>query len=249
MPEMGQRREMSEDFRRTQHNLSDRLRCSIAAAGKRLKENASDMISRDTIRKILAFLVLLPAALQAAPASAGPAEVLEKLEAAPPDWLPGLGKCPADVMPKQEATFDYFEGRCMAGLEQCLNNCRAGTANDCYASAIVLQRVRNNPISEALFLRACALGIVSGCTNRAAGMEAPGAQPGSGNECSVRTFDLACEHDDPWACTMAGYHLAQGIGVTRDPTRARQVLAKSCKYGEEDQACIYAKDLLKGIPE
>jgi hypothetical protein len=48
---------------------------------------------------------------------------------------------------------------------------------------------------------------------------------------------------------MAGYHLARGIGVARDPTRAREVLAKSCKYGEEDQACTYAKGILKGIPE
>src|SRR5262249_49077728 len=151
------------------------------AAGKRLKENASDMISRNTVSKILAFLVLVPAALHALPASAGPAEVLENIEAAPPDWLPDLGKCPADVSPMQETRSDYFEGRCAAKLEQCLNNCRAGTASDCYASALILQRVRNSPISEALFLRACALGVMSGCTNRAAGMEAAGAQPGSGN--------------------------------------------------------------------
>jgi TPR repeat protein len=207
------------------------------------------MISRDTVGKMLAFLVLLPAALHASPASAGPAEVLENIEAAPSDWLPDLGSCPADVMPKQEAASVYFEERCAARLERCLNNCRAGDASDCYASALILQRVRNSPISEALFLKACALGIVSGCTNRAAGMEAPGAQPGSGNECSVRTFNLACERNDPWACTMAGFHLARGIGVAKDPARARQVLAKSCKYGEQDQACAYAKGILKEIPE
>jgi hypothetical protein len=208
-----------------------------------------EMTCHDTIRKILAFLVLIPAVLHASPSSAGPADVLEKIEAAKPDWLPGLDKCPADVMPMRQATSHYFEGRCAATLERCLNDCRAGSANDCYASAIILQQVRNSPISEALFLKACMLGIVSGCTNRAAGMEAPGAHPGRGNKCSVRTFDLACEHDDPWACTMAGYHLAQGIGVAKDPARARQVLAKSCKYGELDQACTYAKGLLKGIPE
>jgi hypothetical protein len=214
-----------------------------------LKEYASDMISRDTVSKLFAFLVLLPAAPHASPASAGPAEVLENIEAAKPDWLPDLGKCPADVMPKQVAASTYFEERCAARLERCLNNCRAGDASDCYASALILGRVRNSPISEALFLRACGLGIVSGCTNRAAGMEAPGAQPGSGNECSVRTFNLACERDDPWACTMAGFHLARGIGVAKDPARARQILAKSCKYGEEDQACAYAKGILKEIPE
>ncbi|MBO0755581.1 MAG: sel1 repeat family protein, partial [Bradyrhizobiaceae bacterium] len=107
---------------------------------------------------------------------------------------------------------------------------------------LVLQKVRNNPVSEALFLKACGLGIVSGCTNRAAGMEDSGH-----SSCITQTFQRACDYNDPWACTMFGFHLSRGIGVAQDRERARQVLSKSCRFGETDQACSYARRLLKEI--
>src|SRR5262249_32146117 len=101
-----------------------------------------------------------------------------------------------------------------------------------------------NPVSEALFLKACTLGVVSGCTNRAANMHRP-----IGDACAVRTFQSACDRNDPWACTMIGFHLIRGIGIAKDRERARQALAKSCRYGEDDPACEYAKRLLKEIGE
>jgi hypothetical protein len=104
----------------------------------------------------------------------------------------------------------------------------------------MLQKIRDNPVSEALFLRACTLGIVSGCTNRAAGMDRPDA-------CAIRTFQVGCDRDDPWACTMIGFHLIRGIGIAQDRERARQALAKSCRFGEDDPACEYAKRLLNEI--
>jgi len=150
---------------------------------------------------------------------------------------------PADVMPAREAKSGFSEGRCASTLEECLRNCRAGNAGDCYASALVLQRVKtDSPIPSALFLRACALGVASGCTNRAAAMDS-----GAGIPCAVRTFAAACERDDPWACTMIGMHLVRGIGIDKDHERARQALSKSCRYGETDEACRAAKALTKEI--
>jgi hypothetical protein len=194
----------------------------------------------------LAALVLASIDFQR-PAAASDAvkSVLERMEAVLPEWLPELGKCPADVMPAREIKPNYFKERCATTLEQCLGNCRAGDANECYAAALVLQEVRNGPVSEALFLRACALGIVSGCTNRAAGLD----NSGPGDPCSIRTFERACDRNDPWACTMIGFHLVRGIGVAKDSQRAKQVLAKSCQIRETDPACGYAQGLLREIGE
>jgi TPR repeat protein len=192
----------------------------------------------------LTVLVLASIALQQKLLAASDAAVLllESLEASKPDWLPDLAKCPIDVMPARETKLDYSSDRCATDLERCLDNCRAGDASDCYASALILQRVRNNPISEALFLKACSLGIVSGCTNRAASMENSGR-----SDCVVQTFQRGCDHNDPWACTMFGFHLVRGIGIAKDRERARQVLSKSCRFGETDKACLSGRGLLKEI--
>jgi hypothetical protein len=109
----------------------------------------------------LTVLVLASIALQQKLLAASDAAglLLESLEASKPDWLRDLAKCPFDVMPARETKPDYSSDRYATDLERCIDNCRAGDASDCYASALVLQRVRNNPISEALFLKACSLGI------------------------------------------------------------------------------------------
>ena len=202
------------------------------------------MISRRLGIINLTVLVLVSIAVQQKPVAASDAVslMLEKMEVSKPDWLPNLDTCPVDVMAAREIKPDYSIDRCATGLERCLDNCRTGDANDCYASALVLQKVRNNSVSEALFLKACALGMVSGCTNRAAGMEDSGRVA-----CVIQTFQRGCDYNDPWACTMLGFHLLRGIGVAKDHERARQVLSKSCRFGETDQACSYARRLMTGI--
>jgi hypothetical protein len=191
---------------------------------------------------VLTVLVLVSAGLPQSPADAADAAtVLSQMEAKRPDWLPSLDKCPADVMPESETASGFHEGRCESTLEQCLRNCGTGNAGDCYASALALQKVKKGSrIPDALFLRACALGVASGCTNRAAGMGA-----GADTACAIRTFAAACDRNDPWACTMIGMHLVRGVGIDKDHDRARRVLFKSCRYGETDEACRYAKALMK----
>jgi hypothetical protein len=202
-----------------------------------------DVISWQANRFMLTVLVLASIGFQGSPALASDtAKLLEDMEAAKPDWLPDLAKCPAEVMPARESKLEYFKERCAAALERCLGNCRAGDAGDCYSSALILQEVRPSPVSEAFFLRACALGIVSGCTNRAAGMDS-----GSEAACSVQTFEKACDRNDPWACTMIGFHLIRGVGIAKDHERARQALSKSCRFGETDPACDYARKLMREI--
>jgi hypothetical protein len=192
----------------------------------------------------LAAFVILSAGLHPPPAGADDAAaLLKQMEAIKPAWLPSLDTCPADVLPPSKTKSGYYEGRCENTLERCLQSCGAGKGDDCYASALVFQKVkRDSSISEALMLKACGLGVVSGCTNRAATIDS-----GPGIPCAVRTFIAACDRDDPWACTMIGMHLVRGIGIDKDHKRARQVMEKSCRYGEIDEACRAAKSLMKEI--
>ena len=170
--------------------------------------------------------------------------ILEQTEASWPDWLPKPDRCPADLMPTREIMFDFSLERCSAKTAGCLDRCRSGDAADCYATAIVFQRVKDKgKVVDALFLRACALGLVSGCTNRAASMD----RESDGDQCAVRTYEKACDLNDPWACTMIGFHLIRATGINRDHDRARQAFAKSCRFGADDPACVGAKALLKEI--
>jgi hypothetical protein len=88
-----------------------------------------------------ALILLAPAAgllgLSRAYAADSAAALLESMEAAKPDWLPSLDTCPRNVMPARETELKYLAGRCATAPEQCVHNCRAGDANDCYASALV----------------------------------------------------------------------------------------------------------------
>jgi hypothetical protein len=193
---------------------------------------------------MMALSVAIAASLiRLSPVSAADAaKLVEELEASWPDWLPKPEQCPADLMPAQEGSHQFSIESCSADVEQCLERCRAGDAGHCYSAALVMQKVRNSLVSQALFLRACASGFVSGCTNRAAEMDS-----GRGESCAIRTYGLACDRNDPWACTMIGFHLARGIGVDKDHDRARKMLAKSCRFGDDDDACRFAKALLKEI--
>ena len=203
-------------------------------------------MSRRATCVLVTALSIVFAAMFFAATTAGATDasnVLEDIEARWPDWLPNLEQCPADVMPARGNEPNFSVERCATSPGRCLDRCRAGDASDCYATALVFQRIKDGRASEALFLRACALGYVSGCTNRAAGMD----KNGKGNSCAIRTYELACDRNDPWACTMIGFHLIRAAGVNRDYDRARKALAKSCRFGEDDPARAGAKALLKEI--
>jgi hypothetical protein len=106
-----------------------------------------------------------------------------------PNWLFPADECPADVMPWFEEDVHYPAGRCKPDLQPCVDRCESSDANACYALAVAVQALEtDDPISEALFLRACRLGIVSGCTNRAAGMTYLDPENPKSVPCAARTF-------------------------------------------------------------
>jgi TPR repeat protein len=194
------------------------------------------------LRFVLVLLALVVATVWVSWPARDAATVLDEMTAARPDWLPNLDACPADVMPALEGPSRFDQDRCAAALDRCLRNCRGGDAGECYSAALVVERVRDGPIADALFLKACTLGFVSGCTNRAARLKS-----GRGDSCAIQTYDMACKRDDPWACTMVAFHLIRGIGIAKDDARARQALTKSCRFGEDDPACKFARTLQREI--
>ena len=162
------------------------------------------------------------------------------------DWLAETKICPADIMPNH-APVNAGKDNCQAPYDACLTRCEAGDPDSCYWLAHQLQQNRApSETYESLFQRSCKLGVVSGCTNHAAGLlHAKDDIPTQ--KCTARTFERGCRQDDPWACTMYGLQLSRGLGVARDQTAALKALEKSCKYGDSDPACGYAKELRKQI--
>ncbi|MEN5094437.1 sel1 repeat family protein [Pseudomonas protegens] len=168
------------------------------------------------------------------------------------DWQAQARQCPSDNMPARTATRATQANRCETPeqLGACLQRCETGDGNDCYWLATTLQQAKGPAAGyEPLYQRACSLGLVSGCTNRAAGMLTADADNQATRHCAVQSFNKACELNDPWACTMYGFHLSRGIGVAPDADLALKVLDKSCKYGPADPACSGARQLQEEIRE
>lgn len=167
-----------------------------------------------------------------------------------PAWLFPADDCPADVMAVVPLEWHYSLADCQADLEACRARCEAGNGNECFAVAQSVQALRTDAIiAEALFLRACRLGIATGCTNRAAGMINFDPSNPVVNACAARTFRMSCERDDPWGCTMYGYHLMYGLGLPKDLDIATRMLARACTFDESFIACTRAKELLQKIAD
>jgi TPR repeat protein len=167
------------------------------------------------------------------------------------EWLSPASNCPADIMPTIEREIVYFDEECEKNAEGCLRHCKNNDANACYALALFIQAKEEKPqnLTESLFLRSCKLGIVSGCTNRAAGQFNLNVENAEEIECGARTFEKTCALNDPWGCTMYGFVLAHGKGVEQNFKKALEILPKGCSLGEEDPACANARDLEKQISE
>ena len=160
-----------------------------------------------------------------------------------PGWLFPASICPADLSLPPEAPVRYLGDHCKPRLGECLEACKRSDANACYALALALQDgVEQSAAVGALFLRACKLGVTSGCTNRAAGL------PPTDLACANRTYEKSCDRKDAWGCAMLGLSLVKGSGMRADPARARSVLEKACASTvEDDPACRAARSLLQQL--
>lgn len=163
-------------------------------------------------------------------------------------WLFPADACPADVIGARDVKPRLRSEGCDIDLGRCVQRCKSDDANACYAAALRVQEIGTDErYSEALFLRACKLGVASGCTNRAAGMLNFDAASAQRDTCTARTFELTCDRHDPWGCTMFGRALESGVGVKKDLVRAAAVLPGGCSAGMTDPACQAAIQIMSRI--
>jgi len=169
-----------------------------------------------------------------------------------PDWLETNDVCPVDIIPAVEKDLGYLEENCENSPQLCFENCRKENAGACYELAISIQRklATETPETIPLFFRACKLGIISGCTNTAAGRLSINSGDQKASKCIADTFEKTCSMNDPWGCTMYGKLLVYGYGREKNLFEAVKYLEKACKrFGSEDAACQNAMQVKEEIEQ
>ncbi len=195
-------------------------------------------------RVILIPLLLLFAGCTPAQEPADLDQTAKTLTRDAPKWLygPAENACPADVMPDHVSTVRYLGEVCTEAPAKCVQGCQKGNGNDCFAMALAVEPIRGHTqLADRLFYRACSLGVVSACSNRASSMAA------EESACQVRTYEKACNRSEPWACLTLGMYLARGMGVERDLPRARRLITESCDLVDDEEWCAYGLDMLMEI--
>lgn len=171
-------------------------------------------------------------------------QTAETLSRDAPKWLygPAENACPADVMTDHVVPVRYLSEVCVEAPKRCVEGCKNGNGNDCFAMALAVEPMRGQTrLADRLFYRACSLGVVSACSNRASSMAT------EESACQVRTYEKACNRSEPWACLTLGMYLARGMGVERDLPRARRLITESCELVDDEEWCAYGLDMLMEI--
>ena len=153
--------------------------------------------------------------------------------------------CPYEIFKESEIQYRDYIQFCSNDMQLCLNKCIKGSANHCYGLANNLQVEKWDKVySERLFSMACKQGLVTACTNRAAGIMRYNPDK---KECYAKSFKLTCDKNDAWGCTMYGLVLSRGIGLEKNQKLALKVLKTGCMHGIDDEACKYAKAIEEDI--
>jgi len=150
-----------------------------------------------------------------------------------------LAQCPADHAGTPTVEYEELKDVCRLQSAACVELCvNLDRPNHCFAMALLLQKAKEKSKDwhEALFAKACSLGMPLGCTNWAAGMLTEAGETGRNAigdadttyACTFRTFDMTCGADDAWGCMMLGISLATGRGTSVDRDLARAKLDRTC---------------------
>jgi len=153
--------------------------------------------------------------------------------------------CPYEIYKEPEIEYRDYIQFCSNDMQLCLNKCIKGSANHCYGLANNMQSEKWKKVySERLFSMSCEQGLITACTNRAAGIMRFNPER---KECYAKSFKLTCNKNDAWGCTMYGLVLSRGIGLKKNQKLALKVLKTGCIYGTDDEACKYAKAIEEDI--
>ncbi|HEY1136652.1 MAG TPA: hypothetical protein VGE64_04085 [Xanthomonadaceae bacterium] len=165
------------------------------------------------------------------------------------DWAEDAGRCPVDLLGNTPQAVIGDDACIWTDGSACLKRCESGDANACYGLGRDLL-VREQPQSAGMLLsRACRLGVVPACTNRAIEQFGRDQQSAVTQRCAYLSVEKTCTLGDAWGCAMQGSFLRKGNGVARDLDKARAVLEKACGDAPETDACASARRTLRKIDE
>jgi len=155
--------------------------------------------------------------------------------------------CPTELLPSQDIEFFNKTSICEKNEAYCLKQCLAGSSDFCFglANHFNITDENSESYSRPLYAKSCQLGLVSSCTNIAAGIK--NNEGLAEAQCYTKTFEKTCDLDDPWGCTMFAISLIYAEGTEKNLDKALKVMRGSCFYGEEDRACTTAIELASEI--
>lgn len=157
--------------------------------------------------------------------------------------------CISTVVPEKPVPSSYSPGKCSDDPTKCLEECRAGDGGSCYALASLIEKTDETAVDypDRLYLKACELRFVRGCTNHASRSIVRQPEDKGIQKCTADIVEKTCALEDPWGCAMYATLLAQGSGRNKDPDSALATAEKACKAGDEAPACVQAKKLIEAI--
>ncbi|GJL94200.1 MAG: hypothetical protein DHS20C05_06050 [Hyphococcus sp.] len=160
-----------------------------------------------------------------------------------------LPLCPAKYYGKagsRNRQYTSYEEECTDHPGKCLRLCENGFGSYCHSLAYIVQEQFEKPdaYSHALFAASCAIGIPSGCTNRAAGMSPDDKHDYKFDlsDCLIQSYKLSCDDNEAWGCTMHGFELLEAN--ENNLLQARASFNKACAIDPDFEACTAAKSLL-----
>lgn len=166
------------------------------------------------------------------------------------DWLSFDEQFTSKIVPASSEALKYSDKGCRNNPNRCFEQCKKEDGNACYALALLFEDRKSleQNDSKPLFLKACKLGIISGCTNYAAGILNSDPQNIDINQTAKSIFEQTCEKKDAWGCTMYGMLLAESAESEDDFKNAIKYLKKACEFrSNEDEACKNAQTIIEQI--
>lgn len=167
-----------------------------------------------------------------------------------PEWLPFDEQFSSEIVPASSKDLKYSDKGCRNNPNRCFEQCKKEDGNACYALSLLFEERKSleQRDSTPLFLRACKLGIMSGCTNYAAGKLNSDPQNIEITQMAKRIFEQTCEKKDAWGCAMYGMLLGESAESDEDLKSAVEYLSKACEFrSNEDEACKNAQTLIEQI--
>ncbi len=167
-----------------------------------------------------------------------------------PDWLSLDEQFSSEIVPASSKELNYSVADCRNNPNRCFEECKKEDGNSCYALALLFENrnASKQNGSMPIFLRACKFGIMSGCTNYAAGILNSDPKNIDIIQTAKRIFEQTCETKDAWGCAMYGMLLGESAESDEELNNAVKYLSKACEFVSiEHEACKNAQTIIEQI--